>query len=790
MEQVHHALLTQSVVLLVGAPGVGKSALARAHAYATRERGDEVCWVRLVGVREPEQARAMIHDALRALEAPDTTHPGHTVEQTLSLHTQLLLVLDGAEGVLSALAATWALWWQDRPVHSLRVLVTTRQDPRLLHATLLPVGPLRVTADVAEPHAPGVAWFLHCAQRRGWALDASDSSTLAEVERLVVLLGGIPTAIELAASRGRIMGLSSLRTYIEQDLSILEARLCDVSSRQHNFTHMLQQNWEQLDRSARHTLSLCSAFYTPFRIEEFAAIADMPFAQALSQIEELVGQGLVQAHSWRDGVVCSVLDVMRRFVQRTPDYEAQSERILDEARALSVCAASELLDCDMLVDLDDTHVEAWLKLAGEVHVPHEVATLLTLVFRHALTLDRMYHAHHIVEQRERSEWPDSLLDLASRFEQLYMESRARALTDESEGFDVSLDGLDPLASCPADPYGARLRRASLLMQAEQLDEAHSLLEEMRRGWGARKEGARACQLDLLVMEHLLRERHFAMARRLVRARYIALRHHPEDPLWDSFVAAALLLDLLGVLEQPMFHPRRLQMTWQASGLHISDESWSPVLKTQSYLGALSGLLDWVSGTPPHTLPAQEEDSHQARMVDLLMWVLQARMQASQPDMQDFYALANTWRAHQSGVVSWFELLVAEAIEACLRHEKLHSVATQLQDTGTLVTIDMQSLRFRVADASWVSFGHRPKAKLLIERMIMRDEHGDFLSVQAGDLISHIWPDERMRYDSALARLYNLIANIRRLGLDDVLVHEKDGYCFGESCVVQVLPGGE
>ncbi len=793
VSQVHDALARERVVLLVGPPGVGKSAVARSIAYSIQARQHkQVCWVRLVGVNDREEARARIRHAIEStLQGGE---PVSTVEQALSQAPELLLVLDGAENCLELLAREWGAWWSGLSSESLTLLVTARKDPRLLNARLLTITPLPTSPEPTEEVAPAVAWFFHCAQRRGWALAEKDSSVTRQVERIVTHLGGNPTAIELAASRGKIMGLSGLESYLQRDLSILEGRLFDVSSRQSSFVHMLEQGWSALDEIERVSLAMCSAFHASFRIEAFAALAQLTLPEAFARVEALVERGLVRAAHQGDMIVFDVIAVMRQFVKNTDTYRALPSDLDARVHTLCVHAASEVHDrgTHEHIEVDEAQLIAWLMLAECEENNERASMLLELVFRHSRMLAPMYGAHDLIKQSASQRWSFTLLCMARRFEMLYTEQGDQSALDlrQPSMQELALDALDPLTARDADPYGPPLRRASLLMKAGQLPEAQQVLEDVRRGWGGRKEGPRAGQLDLLTMEHMIRTRRFPLAKRLVRTRYVAMRACPGAPLWDEFVSAALLLELLGALEHPAFQPERLKMTWHAGGLDLDDRSWRDKVTRGSYLDALSGLLDWVSCVKKQSDGTHTQVTRRERLVALLTWTLRARSESKSPDMKDFHALASVWRESQAGQCEWFDLLVCEGIEMCLRHERLHSVATQLHSAGTLVTIDMQSNRFRVGNAEWVSFGHRPKAKLLIEYMIRKDERGEFPEVQADELINHIWPDENMRYDSALARLYNLIANLRRLGLSDVLVREKEGYRLSSECVVQVLPAGE
>lgn len=790
MQQLQDALEHEHLVMLTGGPGVGKSALARAYVHAADLPVEQVCWVRLAGVTHISQALQRIQDALtssRPSQAQTTTSELLSILRTCP---RLLLILDGAEDVLDDLVDAWETWWTGREPGSLRVLVTTRQDPHVLSARMIVVSPLGLEPAPHEVCSPAAACFFHCATRRGWTLDVQDAMTRQEVNAIVKHLSGVPIAIELAAARGKLMGLPGLRTYLAQDLSILEARLCDVSSRQRNFTDMLHHTWTQLGEEARYTLLLCSAFHLPFRLEEFAKLADIPLVETLARVEALVGAGVLLATPRQAHVVFDVISVMRRFVCARDEYKALPDELLIHARSLSVASAQELFQGDdaSQEERSPSLFDAMLRLA-EQSSPRDAAMLLTLIFRHAQSPQHMSLAYQFLQCHPEAAQSSDLLIYAERFYQLYKNLEP---SHQRTRHDVNLSGLDPFDARAADPCGARLHRARLLMQAARFEDAELLINELYRQWGPRREGVRARQLDLLRLESLIRKKQFQEARQLARTQCRAIRTNPGEPLWDAFIAATLLLELLGALDQQTFRAPRLMMVWRACGLDVTRSTWWPTLTPNGHLMAMSTLLEWTGAAFPKSKalnsPASAEPSfvRQSQLVSLLVLILRAREHDAPIEVKTLYPFIGAWKQTQYDSVTWFELLVVDIIHKCLRHEKLHSVASQLQHGGVRVTIDMRSSRFRVADASWVSFGHRPKAKLLIERMTQCDAQGDFISVQASDLIEHIWSNEKMRYDSALARLYNLIANLRKLGLDDVIMHEKGGYHFNPECVVEVI----
>ncbi len=68
---------------------------------------------------------------------------------------------------------------------------------------------------------------------------------------------------------------------------------------------------------------------------------------------------------------------------------------------------------------------------------------------------------------------------------------------------------------------------------------------------------------------------------------------------------------------------------------------------------------------------------------------------------------------------------------------------------------------------------------LLRRLFLRlcDAAEASTSVSSNDLIEAGWPDEKATFDAAQSRLYSAIRNLRKLGLEDVLVTNESGYAL-------------
>jgi DNA-binding SARP family transcriptional activator/tetratricopeptide (TPR) repeat protein len=162
----------ESVLLLLGSPGAGKTALAR-HATA----GLPVVWVWAAGAADTDALDLRLAAALGAgADAADQTRGQGR-----------LVVIDEAEGVSGI--EPW-LQAQAARLPTQRLLVSSRRRLDCPGAQVLDVGPLT--------REEGRTLFHACVRRQAPAVDLDTQQTA--VDAIVERLDGSPLAIELAAS--------------------------------------------------------------------------------------------------------------------------------------------------------------------------------------------------------------------------------------------------------------------------------------------------------------------------------------------------------------------------------------------------------------------------------------------------------------------------------------------------------------------------------------------------------------------------------------------------------------
>ena len=212
------------LVTLVGAGGMGKTALAQVLAQGLRARWrDGVWWVDLAPLNDPAHLVQWVAQALRIrlpAQAARDAQADHLVAVVGPM--SLLLVLDNCEHVVDAVGdLVERIVTQAPGVH---VLATSQELLNVPGEILLKLSPLALPAADAslEDAAPCGAIQLFVARARAadarFVLSADNAQAVADICRR---LDGLPLAIELAAARVRLLGVQALHDKLGERFRVL-----------------------------------------------------------------------------------------------------------------------------------------------------------------------------------------------------------------------------------------------------------------------------------------------------------------------------------------------------------------------------------------------------------------------------------------------------------------------------------------------------------------------------------------------------------------------------------------
>ena len=236
------------LLTLTGPGGVGKTRLAlRTAADLVDAYADGVSFVALASVTTSTLVAAAIAEALGVREAP-----GEPIEETLIAYLrpkQLLLVLDNFEHLLDAAALVAELLAQCPRV---QILVTSRGPLHISGEFEFPIPTLKLPAadgglrlDDARA-SEAVRLFIDRARavQGHFQLTEENAATVVAICRR---LDGLPLAIELAASRIRLLPPNAILARLDSRLSLLTGGERDRPERQQTLRATIAWSHDLLD---------------------------------------------------------------------------------------------------------------------------------------------------------------------------------------------------------------------------------------------------------------------------------------------------------------------------------------------------------------------------------------------------------------------------------------------------------------------------------------------------------------------------------------------------------------
>lgn len=293
------------LVTVVGPGGSGKTRLVV--EYLCR-RIDELRLRRPGGVWMAELTETRSVDGICAVVAPTLGIPlaksktrreqVELIERALVARGPTVLVLDNFEQVLEHAEATVGCWHRGAP--SALLIVTSRSPLGLDGETVIPIDSLSLPLGDAPPESSdAVRLFVDRARaaRHGYAPSPSELSSIAAI---VCRLDGMPLAIELAASRMRVLGAAQIEQHLGRRFELLRNGGGEVDARQATLRGAIDWSWELLGPAERSALSQCSVFRGGFDLDAAQQVLDLSDHEdapwILDVVQSLVERSLVRTY--------------------------------------------------------------------------------------------------------------------------------------------------------------------------------------------------------------------------------------------------------------------------------------------------------------------------------------------------------------------------------------------------------------------------------------------------------------------------------------------------------------
>ena len=272
---------------VTGPGGTGKTRLAlRAAERLLEPFKDGVFFVPLTPLSGPELVMPAIAGVLGVQKSADRTLVDSVVTHLAG--KELLLVLDNFEHVLPA-AEDVAAVLASTP--NVRVLATSRVPLHIQGEHDVHIRPLALPETDASlgdvMRAPAVQLFAQRAQesRDDFALTEDNCQTIGEICRR---LDGLPLAIELAASRSRLLSPEAMLERVDDRLGLLTGGPSDLPSRQQTLRSTIQWSFDLLEEPEQSLLG---------RLAIFRGGCDLAAAEAVCGVDVLTSLFILVEHS-------------------------------------------------------------------------------------------------------------------------------------------------------------------------------------------------------------------------------------------------------------------------------------------------------------------------------------------------------------------------------------------------------------------------------------------------------------------------------------------------------------
>jgi predicted ATPase/DNA-binding CsgD family transcriptional regulator len=286
------------LLTLVGVGGIGKTRLALRVASELVDVYPDGAWlVELAPVADPLLVPLTVAATLGVQE-----QPGRPMVVTLAEHLaarHLLLFLDNCEHLVPAIADLSETLLRACP--GLRILATSRQALGIEGETVLPVPSLSLPEATSPPDVDhlgqfdAVRLFVDRASATAPHFRLSDPN-VAFVAEICRQLDGVPLAIELAATRLKLLGAEQLAARLDDRFRLLVGGSRNAPTRHQTLRATLDWSYQLLSEPERKLLRRLAVFcggWTLAAAEEITRGKDVEVNQVPELLEQLLDKSLV-----------------------------------------------------------------------------------------------------------------------------------------------------------------------------------------------------------------------------------------------------------------------------------------------------------------------------------------------------------------------------------------------------------------------------------------------------------------------------------------------------------------
>jgi predicted ATPase/serine/threonine protein kinase len=266
------------LVTLTGPGGIGKTRLALQVVAEMSDRfAGAVCFVSLSPVGGNEAMHTAIAQAIGLREVPGESSRDTLREYVRGLAQPLLLLLDNFEHLIPAGGDIAALLTLNP---NLTVVVTSQALLHVYGEHEFPVPPLAApdprsapTAPDALSRFPAVALFRERAKavKHDFTVTKENATAIAAI---CARLDGLPLAIELAASRIKLLSPATMLKRLESSLNLLTGGARDLPLRQQTLRGTVNWSYSLLNAAEQSLFRRLSVFIGGCTLEAVEAVCD------------------------------------------------------------------------------------------------------------------------------------------------------------------------------------------------------------------------------------------------------------------------------------------------------------------------------------------------------------------------------------------------------------------------------------------------------------------------------------------------------------------------------------
>jgi predicted ATPase/DNA-binding CsgD family transcriptional regulator len=390
LSEVEGLLGRTRLLTLVGVGGSGKTRLALRVAVRRADEGN-VWWVELASLSGRDLVQRKVASTLGVAESPGRQTSELLVDYLGS--QEALLILDNCEHLVGACASLADVLLRACP--HVRILTTSREPLGVAGEVSWSVPPLSLpdTGRVQTPkellRCEAVGLFVERvgAVEPGFALTDENAPAVAD---LCARLDGMPLAIELAASRVRMLSVGQILERLDDRFRLLRGNRTAVP-RHRTLGATIDWSHELLSGKEKALFRRLSVFYGGWTLsaaEEVCAGDGIDVDEVLELLSSLVDKSLVVVARGDEKSRYRMLETVREYASvklgEAAEREAASDRhanfVLDLAeRAETGLAGSEQLAWLELLETEHDNLSAalgWLTESGEAERGMRLAAAL------------------------------------------------------------------------------------------------------------------------------------------------------------------------------------------------------------------------------------------------------------------------------------------------------------------------------------------------------------------------------------------------------------------------------